>query len=460
MELLDDFDEYLEHLCGALGHADRNAGLMDYCRGLMLPIERKSVEPLAAHTDPLHVRSKHQSLHHFVADSDWSDTAVLGEIREWVVPTLGIEDGCYWIVDDSGHPKYGKHSVGVAHQYCGNLGKTANCQVAVSLSLATERGSVPIDYRLYLPKEWAGDATRRSKTGVPAAITFATKPQIALAQMQAATSAGVPPGVVLADAAYGDDTAFRDGITALGLPYVVGIRPATTVWAPDVAPLPPKTWSGRGSKPKLLRRGPGHEPVAVKDLAMDFSPDRYQKVTWRDGTNATLTSRFACLRIRPAHLDHLATAVRPEEWLLIEWPAGDEEPASYWLATAPADATLDQVVFVAKMRWRIERDYRELKQEFGLSHYEGRNWRGFHHHATLCIAAYAFLTTYRLTHDDSKKNRVEPKTFALPPDYVPRGRPAGATSRAGLHPNASSRHRASHRQQTSSLPLLRCFRQI
>ncbi len=459
MELVDEFDEYLEHLCGALGHADRNAGLMDYCRGLMLPIERKSVEPLAAHTDPLHVQSKHQSLHHFVADSDWSDKAVLGEIRDWVVPALGVEDGCYWIVDDSGHPKYGKHSVGVAHQYCGNLGKTANCQVAVSLSLATERGSVPIDYRLYLPKEWAEDATRRSKTGVPAAITFATKPQIALAQLQAAVSTGVPPGVVLADAAYGDDTPFRDGITALGLPYVVGIRPATTVWAPGVEPLPPKTWSGRGAKPKLLRRGPGHEPIAVKILAMNLSPGRYRNVTWRDGTNASLTSRFACLRVRPAHRDHLATTVRPEEWLLIEWPEGDEEPASYWLATAPGDATLEQLVFVAKMRWRIERDYRELKQEFGLSHYEGRNWRGFHHHATLCIAAYAFLTAHRLTHSDPKKNCAEPKTFALPPDYVPRGRPTSATSRTKLHQNASPRSRTSDRQPASSLPLLRRGRQ-
>ena len=272
--------------------------------------------------------------------------------------------------------------------------------------------------------------------------------------MERTTSAGVPPGVVLADAAYGDDTAFRDGITALGLPYVVGIRPATTVWAHGVEPLPPKTWSGRGPKPKRLRRGPGHEPIAVKDQAMNLSPDRYQKVTWRDGTNAALTSRFACLRVRPAHLDHLATTVRPEEWLLIEWPAGDEEPASYWLTTAPGDATLEQLVFVAKMRWRIERDYRELKQEFGLSHYEGRNWRGFHHHATLCIAAYAFLTAHRLTHDDSKKNRVEPKTFALPPDYVPRGRPPSATPRTGLHQDTPPRSRASHRQQTPSLPLL------
>ena len=171
---------------------------------------------------------------------------------------------------------------------------------------------------------------------------------------------------------------------------------------------------------------------------MSLSPDQYANVTWREGTNAALTSRFACLRVRPAHRDHLATTVRPEEWLLIEWPTADDEPAGYWLATAPDDATLEQLVFVAKMRWRIERDYRELKQEFGLSHYEGRNWRGFHHHATLCIAAYAFLTAHRLTHGDPKKNCAEPQTFALSQDYVPRGRPTRATPCAGLHQDASS----------------------
>ena len=248
---------------------------MDYCRGLMLPIERKSVEPLAAHLDPLRVRSKHQSLHHFVADSEWSDQAVLERVRDWVIPTLGTEDGCYWIVDDSGHPKYGKHSVGVAHQYCGNLGKPANCQVAVSLSLATERGSVPLDYRLYLPKEWAADTERRTKLGVPAEITFATQPEIAVTQIQTALAAGVPAGVVLTDAAYGDETGFRESITALGLPYMVGIRPATTVWAPGIEPLPPKPWSGRGTKPKRLRRAPGHEPIAVKTLALERPPDQY-----------------------------------------------------------------------------------------------------------------------------------------------------------------------------------------
>lgn len=456
MEQLAEFDEYLEYLCEALGHADRNAGLMDYCRGLMLPIERKSVEPLAAHTDPLHVRSKHQSLHHFVADSAWPDQAVLERVRHWVIPTLGIEHGCYWIVDDSGHPKYGKHSVGVGYQYCGNLGKTANCQVAVSLSLASEHGSIPLDYQLYLPKDWADDRARRDKVGVPAEVKFTTKPQIALAQMQAAIEAGVPPGVVLADAAYGDETEWREGVTALGLLYVVGIRPATTVWAPGVEPLPPKPWSGRGAKPTLLQRGPGHEPVAVKTLAMHLDPNDFQDVTWRDGTNAALSSRFTCLRVRPAHQSHLAKTVRPQEWLLIEWPTGDAEPSGYWLSSAPSDATLEQLVFVAKMRWRIERDYRELKQEFGLSHYEGRNWRGFHHHATLCIAAYGFLTAHRLAQEDSQKNRVEPKTFALPSDYVPRGRPTRSAPRAGLHQDAALRHRSRNRQSPSSVSVLRC----
>lgn len=362
-------------------------------------------------------------------------------------------------MDDSGHPKYGQHSVGVAHQYCGNLGKTANCQVAVSLSLATERGSVPLDYCLYLPKEWAADTERRTKLGVPAEITFATKPEIAVTQIQTALATGVPPGVVLADAAYGDETAFRDSLTALGLPYVVGIRPATTVWTLGVEPLPPKPWSGRGAPPKRRRRGPGHEPTAVKTLAMERPSDQYQTVTWRDGTNAALTSCFTCLRVRPAHQSHLATTMRPEEWLLIEWPQGDAEPAGYWLATAPSDATLEQLIFVAKMHWRIERNYRELKQEFGLSHYEGCNWRGFHHHATLCIAAYGFLTAHRLTHEDPKKNGAEPETFVLPTDYVPRGRPTSAASCARLDHDSSLRPRAGHRQQTASMSLLRRVRQ-
>lgn len=365
-------------------------------------------------------------MHHFVAKSEWSDAAVMGRVRDWVVPTLGLENGCYWIIDDTGFPKKGKHSVGVARQYCGQLGKQDNCQVAVSLSLASEQGSVPIAYQLYLPKDWAADPARRKTAGVPADIAFATKPEIALAQMRQAIACGVQPGVVLADAGYGDETAFRDGITDLGMLYAVGIRPATTVWAPGTAPLPPKPWVGRGIRPTRLRREPGHEPIAVKALAMALPPEAYGSVTWREGTNNHLTSRFAALRVRPAHRDYLGTEMRPEEWLLIEWPDGEAEPTKYFLSTAPADATTEQLVFVTKMRWRIERDYQELKQEFGLSHYEGRGWLGFHHHATLCIAAYAYLVAQRLKHGGSKKNFAQPEASALPNDYVPRGRRTSA----------------------------------
>lgn len=455
MEERVGFDNYLDHLCEALEHASRNVGMKDYCRGLMLPLERKSVEPLAACLDPCHVSSKHQSLHHFVSTSSWSDAAVLTRVREWVQPRLGLERGCYWIIDDTGFPKKGKHSVGVKRQYCGQLGKQENCQVAVSLSLASAQGSLPIAYRLYLPETWAADPLRRRKTGVPAEVAFATKPDIALAQVRQAVATGVPTGMVLADAGYGDETAFRDGITALGLCYAVGIRPATSVWAPGTAPLPPKAWSGHGVRPTRLRREPGHTAVSVKDLALSLPPEAYQPVTWREGSNADLSSRFAALRVRPAHRDYLGTAPRPEEWLLIEWPEGEVEPSKYFLSTTSAETTLEGLAYATKMRWRIERDYLELKQEFGLSHYEGRGWTGFHHHATLCIAAYVFLVAQRLSQDGIKKNAGLPEAPGLPADYVPRGRRTSAAPCAGLDSDAATPHRESHRRNAPTMSLLR-----
>ncbi|MEO8410359.1 MAG: IS701 family transposase [Propionivibrio sp.] len=445
---------YLDHLCAVLGHMDRNVGLKDYCRGLMLPIQRKSIEPLAAHTDPLHVAAKHQSLHHFVAKSEWSDKAVLSSVRDWVLPTLDVSSGGYWIVDDTGFPKKGKHSVGVARQYCGQLGKQDNCQVAVSLSLATAQGSLPMAYQLYLPKDWAADPVRRVTAGVPAGVAFATKPEIALAQMREAIASGVPRGVLLADAGYGDETAFRDGVTELGMLYAVGIRPATTVWAPGTGPLPPKPWCGRGLRPTRLRREPGHEPLSVKTLAMALPADAYRVVTWREGTNIDLSSRFATVRVRPAHRDYLTAERRPEEWLLVEWPPGELEPTKYFLSTGPDGATPEQLVFVTKMRWRIERDYQELKQEFGLAHYEGRGWQGFHHHATLCIAAYGFLVAQRLSQDSSKKNAARPKTSPLPENYVPRGRRTSAATCARLNYDAAIPYRSSNRPRTSAMPML------
>ena len=457
MNAAKEFNQYIAHLSEGLGHADRHAGLSGYCTGLMLPLSRKSVEPMAVRVDPLHASARHQALHHFVAKSEWSDTAVMARVRDWVMPWLGLDSGCYWIIDDTGFPKKGKHSVGVARQYCGQLGKQDNCQVAVSLSLASAQGSLPIAYQLYLPKDWAADPVRRKSAGVPETIAFATKPEIALAQMRQAIAAGVPMGVVLADAGYGDETAFRDGITELGMLYAVGIRPATTVWAPGTAPLPPKAWAGRGTRPTRLRREPGHEPVAVKTLACGLPEQAWCTVTWREGSNNELSGRFTALRVRCAHRDYLGTEMRAEEWLLIEWPDGEAEPTKYFLTTAPEEATLEQMVFVTKMRWRIERDYQDLKQEFGLGHYEGRGWRGFHHHTTLSIAAYGFLMAQRLkagSDAGGKKNFAQRQVPAVPADYIPRGSPTRATSRPGLDHDVAPASERRTRKRSGTPPSL------
>lgn len=434
MANLAEFERYMNHLCGLLGHADRRAGFLDYSRGLMLPIERKSVEPLAAHTDPWRVSSKHQSLHHMVAKADWSDEAVLGGVREWAIPGLELEEDCYWIVDDTGFPKKGRHSVGVTRQYCGQLGKQDNCQVAVSLSLASARGSLPIAFRLYLPEEWAKDKARRKKAGVPAEIEFATKPQIALEQIRAAKAAGIPVGIVLADAAYGTSIDFREGLSELGLKYCVGVQPATTVWTQERAPLPPKRKkSQRGRPATRLRRAAGHEPIAVKELAFELPRSAWRRVSWREGTNTRLASRFTALRVRAAHRDYNRSELREPQWLLIDWPEYESEPVHYWLCTLPASTALCALVNTAMTRWRIERDYQELKQEFGLAHYEGRGWRGFHHHATLCIAAYGFLLSQRLKGGGDKKNSARSEASLLPEGYTPRGSRKNATSRARLN---------------------------
>lgn len=423
----DDFEEYLDYLAPALAHADRVSGLKDYCTGLMLPLQRKSVEPLAAHLDPLHVSARHQSLLHFIGQSAWSDEALLDRVLDWVQPEMERgESDWFWAVDDTGTPKKGKHSVGVARQYCGQLGKQDNCQVAVSLSLATMHASLPIAWRLYLPQEWRDDAQRRQAAGVPQSVRFATKPELALQQIWAAKTAGVPVGIVLADAAYGNECAFRDALEAMELAYVVGIESSTSVWAPGTAPLPPRAYNGCGKPATLLRRGPGHEPLSAKELALGLPAKVWHEVAWREGTNTVLSSRFAWLRVRPAHRDYWRSQARAQAWLLIEWPQGEKEPAKYWLSNLSSDIALEKLVGTAKMRWRIERDYEELKQEFGLGHYEGRGWRGFHHHASLCIAAYGFLLWQRLR---QKKTQQRPLP-ALSEGYRPRGAGTCATTRA------------------------------
>jgi SRSO17 transposase len=263
------FRSFVERLSGAVGHADRDEPLRAYCMGLMLPGDRKSVEPMAARIEPRRVGALHQAMHHFVANAPWSEDAVLTAVRGWAVPSIEARGPVRaWIVDDTGFPKKGKHSVGVARQYCGQLGKQDNCQVAVSLSVANDAASLPIAFRLYLPEEWASDKVRRRKAGVPEAGVFRTKPEIALQQIEATLRAEVTRGVVLADAAYGNDTAFRDRLTAWSLAYVVGLQSSVTVWPPGTAPLPPKPYGGMGRPPKLVRRDAKHQPVSAKALAV------------------------------------------------------------------------------------------------------------------------------------------------------------------------------------------------
>ncbi len=260
--------------------------------------------------------------------------------------------GLYWIIDDTGFPKKGKHSVGVARQYCGQLGKQDNCQVAVSLSVATEDASLPVSYRLYLPREWSDDPARRRKAGVPEEIEFSTKPEIATGQLREARQSGAPDGIVLADAGYGDDTSFREAVSELGLQYAVGIRSNTRVWARLLSlPSPPR--GNRAGRVACCGARRDMSRSEIKDLASTLDASCYRNVIWREGTCAALSSRFAAVRVRASHRDYWRSTLRDEEWLLIEWPEGDPEPLKYWLSTLPPDTTLERMVHVAKMRWRI-----------------------------------------------------------------------------------------------------------
>lgn len=452
------FDEYLNHLSAGLGHSDRHAGLKGYCTGLMLPLARKSVEPMAARVDPLHASARHQALHHFVAKAEWSDREMLRRVCQWVVPQMDFSRGGWWIIDDTGFPKKGKHSVGVARQYCGMLGKQDNCQVAVSVSLACDQGSVPVAWQLYLPEEWVADPTRRQQAGVPEEVRFATKPQIALEQLRTLLAEAAPRHCVLADAGYGVDTAFRQALSDLGLPYAVGVTSAVVVWPPGVEPLPPRPYSGMGRPPVMPRRTAQRQPMSVKTLALSLPAQAFHTISWRQGTNERLSGRFAALRVRHAGGNAGRARLRPLEWLLIEWPEHEQEPSKYVLSTLPEDTPINELVSAAHQRWRIERDYQDLKQDFGLGHYEGRGWRGFHHHASLSIAAYGFLMAERLVAGKpvgGKKNFIERQVPTLPADYIPRGSPARAAARGSLDYDTAAPAELHAHRSPRAVPLLR-----
>ena len=319
---------------------------------------------MAARLAPDHVQRMHECLHHFIAKSPWSDADLLRQVRTYVLPAMQrIGPVTAWVVDETGFVKKGSHSVGVARQYCGRVGKKENCQVAVSLSIASATASLPIAWRLYLPKEWANDPERCREADIPQEVQFQTKPQIALRQIRQAVEDGVAPGVVLADEVYGSNREFRDGVAELKLDYSLAVRSNTTVWALERQPLPPKPWRGKGAKPTRMRRDQTHRPITVKELAAELPEKAWREVAWREGSKETLRSRFAALRVRPAYGDDRRGGLQPEQWLLIEWPSGAVEPAGYWLARLPVKISMKCLVGIRKHRWVIERDYEELKSD-------------------------------------------------------------------------------------------------
>jgi SRSO17 transposase len=302
-----------------------------------------------------------------------------------------------WVVDDTGFPKQGTHSVGVERQYSGTLGKTGNCQVAVSVHHVGEQGNAPLGWRLYLPESWAKDAERRTEAGIPAELVFRRKWELALDIIDQIRDWGLPDQVVLADAGYGDGTEFREELEKRGLAYAVGVTPQVGVWLKPPKINVPEA-EHRGRPPTAVRYGPQH-PMMAQEAARQAKG--WKKIRWREGSKGWLESRFWAARVQPSHRYQDGRPPGKPVWLLVEWPESEQAPTKYCLCDLPAHYTPRRLVRLVKCRWKIEQDYHQLKEELGLDHYEGRNWRGWHHHVTMVMLAHAFLTLETLR---NKKN--------------------------------------------------------
>jgi SRSO17 transposase len=392
--------EFAEEMYGSLARCDQRAKGEQYVRGLLLEGRRKSIQPMAARLPD----GDEQGLQQFITDSPWRDEPVRRRVA--VRMSREIEpDG--WVVDDTGLPKDGRFSPGVAHQYCGALGKTANCQVLVSVNAASDRASCPLGWRLFLPQAWDADQDRRERARIPEDVRHVPKWQLALKILDELLGWGLERRVVQADGGYGDITAFRTGLEERELEYVVQVKGVTSAQPGDAVPVTPD-YQGRG-RPRVARYP--DKPVSLRDLVLAAGREQVRTIGWREGDRGPLSSRFIALRVRPANdAQRRDDGVLPERWLLAEWPESKNEPVKYWLSNLPADTTLQTLVRLAKLRWRIEHDYRELKQCLGLDHYEGRTFRGLHHHLTSITVAHAFLTCWRLARGDPDAAR--PQTAA------------------------------------------------
>jgi SRSO17 transposase len=374
---------------GALVRSEQRRWSGAYLRGLMLDGKRKSIEPMAARLED----GDEQGLQQFVNQSPWDERVVRANLARRMVAELAP---AAWIIDDTGFVKKGRFSVGVARQYSGTLGRVDNCQIGVSINAASDEASCPLDWRIFLPEAWDSDQERRAKAHVPEEVRHREKWRLALDMIDELKAWGLVPPLVCADAGYGEITAFRQGLDDRQIPYVVQIKSGTSAYPEHVKPERPQ-WSGRGRPPAARYRD---KPRSLKDLALTAGKRAARGVTWREGSRGPMHSRFLALRIRPAnhelrataHADGSELAVR---WLLAEWPSDADAPTDYWLSSLPADTDLKTLVRLAKLRWRIEHDYRELKDALGLDHFEGRSFRGWHHHVTCVSVAHAFLTLER-----------------------------------------------------------------
>jgi SRSO17 transposase len=379
---------FLDDLLEPMGRLERRHWARVYVQGLLLDGERKSIEPMASRMEGADV----QALRQFVGQSPWAVEEVQRRLAHKVIDLLSEAE--VWIIDETSFPKAGRHSVGVARQYCGTLGKIANCQVAVSLHWSSPQASCPLVWRLYLPQVWLDDAARAAEVKLPAGIAYRSKTELALEAIDQALAWGLPPLPVLADSAYGNDFSFRQALRQRQLQYAVQVESTTVVWTADPnLPVPAPAKKKLGRPRKYLPLQALAPPQSLAAVTQGLPATAWRRVTWRQGSRGAQRSRFVMLKVWAAHLwQQQAHLPRVMEWLLVEWPQGEPEPTKYWLAqlgTQPLG--LRRFVRTAKARWRIEQDYRELKEELGLDHYEGRQWLGWHHHVCLVTMAYAFL---------------------------------------------------------------------
>jgi SRSO17 transposase len=386
--------EFASEVFESMARKDQRRWGEVYLRGLMLDGKRKSIEPMAARLPD----GDEQCLQQFVNQSPWDPVPVRRALARRMGRELAPEA---WVIDDTGFPKFGKHSVGVARQYSGALGKVGNCQIGVSVNACSDEASCPLDWRLFIPEEWDEDTAfnqdRRRRAHLPDGVHHVEKWRLGLEMIDELISWGLEPPVVLGDGAYGDNTEFRTGLEDRELFYVLDAKGTTSAYGEDVKPTQPPKPESRGRPPGLRYR---EDPSSLKELARAAGKKAAVTVTWREGTRGKMSSRFLALRVRPANI-HLRRRAHkngeelPIRWLICEWPSKASEPTKYWLSNLPADTPLKELVRLAKMRWRIEHDYRELKDALGLDHFEGRTYRGWNHHVTLVSIAHAFLTLER-----------------------------------------------------------------